>query len=122
MAPSSVTDSVESGTSKIGRLDPNSYAFTEFALPSFYLPAFSWQAMVELVVPLATRQITLGEIMKMKVGDITVAIDGTKILANANVNIRWVAVTSSGLLPSITYTMRSCSETFMTTLPAFTSR
>lgn len=37
----------------LGNFTPPSGAFFAFAQPNFYTPAFSWQAMVELVVPLA---------------------------------------------------------------------
>ena len=36
-----------------GRLEPQGEGLLAFAAPNFYLPAFSWQAMLELVVPLA---------------------------------------------------------------------
>jgi len=37
----------------LGKFDPGSGALFGFAAPNLYAPAFSWQAMVELVVPLA---------------------------------------------------------------------
>jgi len=37
----------------LGKFNPGSGALFGFAAPSLYTPAFSWQAMVELVVPLA---------------------------------------------------------------------
>jgi benzoate membrane transport protein len=37
----------------LGRFDPAGAAGAALARPNFYVPAFSWQAMVELVVPLA---------------------------------------------------------------------
>ena len=37
----------------LGKFNPGSGALFGFAAPNFYAPAFSWQAMVELVVPLA---------------------------------------------------------------------
>ncbi len=37
----------------LGRFAPPAEAIFAFAQPNFYAPAFSWQAMVELVVPLA---------------------------------------------------------------------
>jgi benzoate membrane transport protein len=37
----------------LGKFNPGPGALFGFASPNFYAPAFSWQAMVELVVPLA---------------------------------------------------------------------
>jgi benzoate membrane transport protein len=37
----------------VGRFEPKSAEIPILALPNLYIPAFSWQAMVELVVPLA---------------------------------------------------------------------
>jgi benzoate membrane transport protein len=37
----------------IGRFEPKIGEISMLAFPTFYLPAFSWQALVELVVPLA---------------------------------------------------------------------
>jgi benzoate membrane transport protein len=37
----------------LGRFDPGGFAALGIARPGFYVPAFSWQAMVELVAPLA---------------------------------------------------------------------
>jgi benzoate membrane transport protein len=37
----------------LGRFDPGSFEALGIARPGFYVPAFSWQAMVELVLPLA---------------------------------------------------------------------
>jgi benzoate membrane transport protein len=36
-----------------GKITPGETALLQFAPPNLYVPAFSWQAMVELVVPLA---------------------------------------------------------------------
>jgi len=37
----------------LGRFEPGGASVLAFARPNLYVPAFSWQAMVELVVPLA---------------------------------------------------------------------
>ena len=37
----------------LGRFEPGDAAALGIAQPNFYVPAFSWQAMIELVVPLA---------------------------------------------------------------------